>query len=341
MPNPRNTPGSVTIFDVAEDAGVSTATVSRVANGLPNIRGETRRRVEAAMERLGYVANLHARGLAGGKTSVIGLLVHSLESTYINQIVRGIDSAVSKRGYDLMLSTMHLRSRNPRYIDQLFNGLVDGLIVLLAFGFEPYMAEVAERGFPIVLIDHEPTSTAPVIKAANTTGTRAAIQHLVELGHRRIGFITGELDVASASERLDAYRSELERSGIAVDDSLVRQGNFLVESGARAASELLALDDPPTAIMASSDTEALGVMQVARARGLSIPRDLSLVGFDDIPEATFVTPSLTTVRQPLLDMGRLAAETLMDTVADPTRIPTVVELPTELIIRQSSGPAPS
>ena len=338
MADQSTTQGSVTIFDVAREARVSTATVSRVANGHPNIRPETRQRVEEAMAKLGYVANLRARGLAGGKTNVIGLLVDDLESTYITQIAQGIDRAVSAHGYDVMLSTMHLRQSHPLYIEQLFNGIVDGLIVLLASGFEPYLPKVAKRGFPVVLIDHAPTNAAPVVKSANQTGTTEAMEHLVELGHRRIGFITGFLDVASAKERLDAYQASLVQLDIPYDSTLVRSGDFLLEGGAEGTRELLDLDDPPTAIVCSSDLEAFGALQVARERGLSVPEDLSIIGFDDIPEAAYVTPPLTTVRQPMLDMGRMSAELLMDSISG-SAIPTLtVELPTELVVRGTTAP---
>jgi LacI family transcriptional regulator len=329
----------VTIFDVAAEAGVSTATVSRVANGHPNIREETRVRVQEAMTRLGYVANLRARGLAGGKTNVIGLLVDDLESSYITQIVRGVDGAVFERGYGVMLTTTHQRAgRGPRHLAPLFNGLADGVIVLFATGFETYVVEATEYGYPIVIVDHDPGPAAPVINTANEEGARRAVEHLIDLGHRRIGIITGEQDIASARQRLQGYRSALHAAGLPADDRLVAEANFLVEGGARATDHLLDLEDPPTAIFASSDTEAFGAMLTISQRGLSIPGDVSLVGFDDIPEASYVTPALTTVRQPMHEMGRLAAETLADTMANPDQPPPAIELPTELVIRASTAP---
>ena len=331
----------VTIFDVAAEAGVSTATVSRVANGHPNIRDETRVLVREVMDRLGYVANLRARALAGGKTNVIGLLVDDLESSYITQIVRGVDAAVFEHGYGVMLATTHQRAgRGPRPLAPLFNGLTDGVIVLFATGFETYVVEAAERGFPVVIVDHDPTPAAPVIKTANEEGAHDAVRHLIDLGHRRIGIITGEQDIASARERLQGYRAALDEARLPRDESLVAEANFLVEGGARATDHLLDLEDPPTAIFASSDTEAFGAMLTIQQRGLSIPGDVSLVGFDDIPEASYVTPALTTVRQPMHDIGRRAAETLLDTMADPDQPPTTIELPTELVIRASTARVP-
>ncbi|MGI9585278.1 MAG: LacI family DNA-binding transcriptional regulator [Acidimicrobiia bacterium] len=339
MAEKAHSSGSVTIFDVAAAAGVSTATVSRVANGHPNIKPTTRKRVQDAMDELGYVANLRARGLAGGKTNVIGLLVDDLDSSYIAQVAKGVDRAVSIRGFDVMLATMHMRTQRSQYVHSLFNGIVDGLIVLLASGFEPYLGEVAARDFPVVLIDHAPTTRAPVVKAANTEGTTSAIEHLVGLGHRRIGFVTGFLDVDSAKKRLDAYRSCLVQLDIDVEDELIHHGDFLADSGRKAAREFLSLAEPPTAILASSDTEAFGVVQVARELGVDIPGDLSVVGFDDIPEAEYMNPGLTTVRQPMSDMGRMASELLMDAMSGHPLPNATVELPTELIIRGTTGPA--
>lgn len=327
------------MFDVAVEAGVSTATVSRVANGHPNIRMATRDRVVEAMERLGYVANLRARSLAGGRSNVLGLIVDDLNSSYINQISRGIDEAVATHGYDLLLSTMHMRERTTQYIESLLNGFAEGVIVLLAGGFGRYLGEVEEREFPVVLIDHEPVPQVPVVKADNDTGTRNAVGHLAALGHHRVGFITGNLDVASARERLEAFRSEATRLDLDTANELIIRGDFMIEGGASGARQLLGLEHPPSAIFASSDMEAFGVMQVAREKGISIPGDLSLVGFDDIPEASYVTPGLTTVRQPMRDMGLLAAEMLIGEIEEGHAQTSTIELATELVIRETTGHA--
>jgi LacI family transcriptional regulator len=291
------------------------------------------------MDRLGYVANLRARSLAGGKSNVLGLLVDDLNSSYISQVARGIDEAVASHGYDLLLSTMHMRERTTQYIESLLNGFAEGLIVLLAGGFGRYLGEVEQRSFPVVLIDHEPVSQVPVVKADNDTGTREAVGHLAALGHQRIGFITGNLDVASARERLDAFRSEVTRLHLDTREDLIVRGNFMIDGGTSGARQLLGLSKPPSAVFASSDMAAFGVMQVAREKGVSIPKDLSLVGFDDLPESSYVTPGLTTVRQPMRDMGLLAAEMLMGEIEEGHARTSTVELPTELVIRETTGTA--
>ncbi len=326
------------MFDVAVEAGVSTATVSRVANDHPNIRLATRQRVTDAMDRLGYVPNLRARGLAGGRTKVLGLIVDDLDSSYINQVARGVDEAVASHGYDLLLSTMHMRDRATRHIERLLNGFAEGLIVLLAGGFGRYLGDVEARGFPVVLIDHEPADRVPVVKADNEGGTRKAIAHLVALGHERIGFITGNLEVASARERLQTFQTETKRLGLDVSDDLIARGDFTLEGGATATRQLLGVDTPPSAVLASSDVEAFGTMQVAREIGISVPEDLSLVGFDDIPEASYVTPRLTTVRQSMHEMGLLAAEMLIGEIEEGHARTSSIVLPTELVVRETTGP---
>jgi len=333
--------GSVTIFDVAAEAGVSTATVSRVANGHPNIKPATRMRVQDAMDRLGYVANVRARGLAGGKTQVVGLLVDDLDSSYIAQIAKSIDSTLSDAGYDLMLGTLHMRTDRTRYAHSLLNGLVEGLIVLLSPGFESILDDIGARGFPMVLIDHAPRTDVPVINTTNTAGTTEAVDHLVGLGHQRIAFVTGLLDVHSARLRLDAYEASLAAHGIGRDEELIMQGDFLPDSGREAAQSLLSLTTPPTAIIASSDAEALGVLRAARDLGVDVPGELSVVGFDDIPEARYVDPGLTTVRQPMSEMGRTAAQLLLDAIRDNEPCGPSIEIPTELVIRGTTGPARS
>jgi LacI family transcriptional regulator len=334
-----STSGAATIFDVAAEAGVSYSTVSRVVNDHPYIKPETRQRVEAAMQKLGYVANLRARSLAGGTSNIVGLLVYDLESSYITQVVRGVDAEVSGLEYDTMLCTTHQRvGREATYVAQLSVGVVDGLIILLPADLEEYIDQLRGQDFPYVLIDYDGDPQSNVIKVTNRRGAREATDHLIELGHGRIGFITGAMVTASARERLAGYQEAIAAAGIALDEGLVVPGDFLEETGYDATKRLLALPDPPTAIFASSDTSAFGVMRALEEEGLSVPDDVALIGFDDIPEASYVNPGLTTVRQPMIDMGRMAARLLIDTIDDRDRPPVVKELPTELVVRASTAP---
>jgi LacI family transcriptional regulator len=329
----------VTIIDVAREAGVSYSTVSRVVNNKDYIVPEKRARVLAAIERLGYVPNVQARKLAGGRARVVGLVVHDLWSSYAVEILRGIDAELASQQYDLMLYTSHGRAATESvYVSTLTQGLAEGLLLLLPRGLSAYIAGLTKHRFPYVLIDHEGVpGVAPAIGATNRQGAYDATRHLLEFGHRRIGFITGKLDVGASRDRLAGYHAALREYDCAVDEALIVEGDFLRPRAQAAARQLLELTPPPTAIFASNDVSAFGVMDVARKRGLRIPSELSIVGFDDIPEAANVHPSLTTVRQPLEDMGRVAARTLLALMREQQPPAERVELPTELIVRASTA----
>ena len=339
----RRTGVPATIYEVAREAGVSTATVSRVINDQRHVRESTRVRVEEAMERMGYIANRQARGLAGGRSRMIGLLVHELGSSYFTQVIRGIDAAAAAIGYDLMLYTSHARvEAEARHALELATGPVDGVIFVLAVDPSKYVETLRQRGMPFVMLDHShELSGTTFVAAANQSGARSAIDHLIGLGHRRIGFITGKPGVSSARERLAGYRDALSGAGIAFDRQLVVEGDFLEDQGYVATRELLSLDEPPTAIFTSADTAAFGAIKAARDAGLQGPRrDLSVVGFDDIPEASLVMPPLTTVRQPLMEMGTTAVRLLRRLMDEPDVTPRRTELETELVIRGSTAAPP-
>jgi LacI family transcriptional regulator len=329
--------GNVTIVDVAREAGVSYATVSRVANNKGGVKPETRERVLTAMARLGYVVDQRARSLAGGRSQVIGLLVHDVGTTYIGEIIRGIDAELASAQYDLILYTTHRRkTKESAYVVTLTRGLADGLLLVLPRNPEAYLETLRQYRFPSVLIDHRGVDEeTPAVAAANQQGAYSAAKYLIGLGHRRIGFITGAMDQICAQDRLGGYRTALADNGIAFDPALVREGNFFQPLGYTGASALLELPQPPTAIFASNDVSAFGVMEAVREHGLRIPDDVSVMGFDDIPQAAHVHPPLTTVRQPLEEMGRTATRMLLEYIKGPPPSIERVELPTELVIRQS------
>jgi LacI family transcriptional regulator len=329
--------GDVTIMDVAQEAGVSYATVSRVVNNKGYIKPETRERVMRAVTRLGYVVNQQARSLASGRSQVVGLLVPGLETAYIGEIIRGIDEELAGASYDLMLYTAHRRrTRESAYVATLTQGMADGLLLVLPRDPGAYLETLRRRGFPYVLIDHQGIDDAgPAVGATNRQGGYDATNHLIELGHRRIGFITGSLDLGCSNDRLAGYHAALSEFGLSTDPQLVREGDFTQPAGYRAARELLTLPVPPSAIFASNDLMAFGVMEAARVRGLRIPEDISIIGFDDIPQAIHVHPPLTTIRQPLEQMGRLAARMLLRQIDDRRQLAERMDLPTELIVRES------
>jgi LacI family transcriptional regulator len=330
----------ITIIDVAREAQVSYATVSRVLNNTEVVSPDKRERVMQAVMRLGYVVNQQARSLAGGRSQVIGLLVHDLGTSYIGEIIRGIEAELSAVSYDLMLYTTHRRkTKEATYVATLARGMADGLLLVLPRNPEAYLESLRQRGFPYVLIDHQGIDdTGPAVGATNWQGAYDATCHLIELGHRQIGFVTGTPDMGCARDRLAGFKAALADHQLPLDPQLVQEGDFLQPKGYTCAMALLSLPQPPTAIFASNDVSAFGVMEAVRDTGRRIPDDISIVGFDDIPQAAQVNPPLTTIRQPLELMGHTAARMLLENMEKPERPAERVELPTQLVVRSSTRP---
>lgn len=330
----------ITIIDVANEAGVSYSTVSRVVNNKSYVKPETREKVVQAMTRLGYQANLQARSLAGGRSNVIGLLLVDLTTQYVGEILRGVDDVLAANQYELMLYTTHRRkTKESAYANMMARGLADGLLIILPREPEAYVESLRQRNFPYVLIDQFGIDEADLsVTAANHQGGYEATQHLINLGHRQIGIITGWMDMVSARHRLNGYKAALADYNIPLDDSLIFEGDFTQAKGFYGANTLLDLPKPPTAIFASNDVTALGVIEAIRSRNLRVPEDVSVVGFDDIPMAAILSPQLTTVRQPLTEMGLLATQLLLNKIQKPEETQASIILPTDLIIRNSTAP---
>src|SRR5688572_29756853 len=232
-----------TIKDIAREAGVSYSTVSRVVNNFEYIKPETRERVLTAMTRLGYVANQQARSLVGGRSQVVGLLIHAFDSPYIGLIIEGIDEAVAEAQYDLMLYTTHRRkSRELTFVASLTRGLADGLLLVLPRDTEAYLDTLGRQGFPFVLVDYKAQSSEiPAVSATNFEGAYEAMMYLIDLGHQRIGFVTGDMETGSAKERLRGYQEAVSDRGILLDPTLVYEGDFFQLSGLQGANQLLSL----------------------------------------------------------------------------------------------------
>lgn len=333
----KNHTSKVTIIDVAAEANVSYGTVSRVINHDVHVKQETRDRVLQTMVRLGYVANRQARSLAGGRTNSIGVLIPDLGTGYIGEIIRGIDAELGLSDLDLILYTTHrTASKEANYVTNLATGMVDGLILVLPRSPADFIGILTKQNFPFILIDHQGIGPdCPAVGAANWQGGFTATEYLIKLGHQRIGFITGWMDLGCALDRLDGYRSALRTNHIPDAPELIYEGTFFQPDGFNGASILLDLPNPPTAIFASNDVMAMGVMDAIRHRGLRVPDDVSVIGFDDIPQASLIRPALTTVRQPLEKMGRVATQMLLELLNKSQKKIGRIELPTELIIRDS------
>ncbi len=326
-----------TLAAIAAEAGVSLPTVSKVVNGRRDVAPETRARVERLLGERAYQRPGPRRGRRAG---LIDLIFNGLDSPWAVEILRGVEDWCAAHAMGAAVSAVrHGSARPASWTSALASHDTDGVILVTSELTMPQLRQVREEGIPLVVIDpvNLPDPDLPSVGATNWAGGLAATDHLISLGHRRIGAITGPADYLCSRARIDGYRSALDRVGGTFDQALVRHGDFQHEGGFLCGGELLDLADRPTAIFAGSDQQALGVYEAARQRGLRIPQDLSLVGFDDLPAARWVSPPLTTVRQPLADMGRVAAEMLGDLIEGVPLRSQRVELSTELIIRESTA----
>jgi LacI family transcriptional regulator len=331
----------VTMAEVAAMAGVSMMTVSRVLNGHPGVAPETRECVERAIAESGFVRNRAARALRRGRTGIVDLVVPHLDSAYILEIMRGVEETLGVGAFRCAISTTRREDRAEREaLARIADGGSDGALLVLARGQSSPLDHLRRRQIPIVVIDHrgELGPDTPAVGATNWSGAYQATAHLLRLGHRRIAHISGPAAIGCSRARRSGYLAALDAAGVPVDPALLPEADFYQEGGYRAACALLDLPAPPTAIFAGNDMQAMGVYAALRERGLRVPDEVSVVGFDDIPVASMVSPPLTTVRQPLAEMGRVAA-TMLLTLIDGASLPSPrVELATALMVRGSCAP---
>lgn len=328
----------LTITQVAAAANVSTMTVSRVLNERRDVAPETRAHVERVIAESGFVRNRVARAFRGGSTGLIDLVVPNLSSAYVLEIMRGVEEILEASPFRLAIFAIHHESHGERqWLAKIANDAPDGAILILARGQSTHLDHLRHRNVPFVVADHrgELGGDTPSVGATNWSGAYQAVNYLLSLGHRHIAFIGGPPSFGASRERLSGYRAALDAAGVPMDSSLILQGDFDQEAGRAAARMLLDLATPPTAIFAGNDMHAVGVYATLHERGLSVPDDVSVVGFDDIPVALLVSPPLTTVRQPLVEMGRVAAGMLLTLVGGAPLPSRRVELATSFIIRAS------
>jgi LacI family transcriptional regulator len=315
----------VTIQDIATQAGVSKATVSRVLNHKPDVDPVTRGRILRIVEELGFVPDIAATGLAAGRSRLIGVLVPSLTWPLIPEIMRGVAEIVEHTSYELVLYSISADTHDwdrSDVIDRILaTRLVAGLLAIYPGQTAQHLRKLHRQGFPMVLLDDQekPPEEIPWVGADQQVGAYEATRHLLQHGHRRIAHIQGPLKYKVSHDRYQGYCQALTEAGIALDPALVLPGDFLPTSGKECAHHLFSLDERPTAIFAASDLMALGVFNAAEQYGLRVPEDLAVVGFDDIDLAAHMQPALTTVKQPLYEMGRRAVESLLQIVDAPHR----------------------
>jgi LacI family transcriptional regulator len=345
----------ITIIDVARLANVSRTTVSRVINHKSDVDPATRERVMRVIEETGFVPDVAASGLAGGRNRLIGMFVPSFTWSNIPDIIRGIAMAINSTAYEMILYSYNdedqSRDRRDAINRILATNLTSGILAIYPGHASEQIAQIYHQGRPIVVIDDQREHQIPWITIDDVTGAQLAVQHLIALGHRRIAHIKGPEDYLATHHRVEGYRRALAEAGISYDPELVLPGDFMPPSGHEGMLRLLALppEQRPTAIFTSADQAAYGVLAAAEEKGISIPDEMALVGFDDDPLSTHLHPPLTTVHQPSYEMGKQAIELLLSMIATeeakhsgfvPARndvsIPHIV-LPTHLVVRVSCG----
>lgn len=330
--------GKVTIAAIAEQTGVSVPTVSKVLNGRPDVSPQTRARVEEALERAQY---RRRRGTRASSTPLIDLVFHELDWAWSIEIIRGVEVAAAAAGASVVLSSLGGEHRPPQtWLDAVLSRRPLGVIFVLSSLDPAQRHQLSSRSIPFVVVDTEgePPAGVPTVGSNNWSGGLQATRHLLDLGHRRVAVISGADSLLCSRARIDGYRSAHDAARIPVDASLVRYGDFTVDGGYRHGLDLLSRPDRPTAIFAGSDMQALGVLRAARELDLHVPRDLSIVGYDDLPVAEWTQPPLTTVVQPLHSMARTATEILVALARNERPSNQRVDLATELVVRETCAP---
>jgi LacI family transcriptional regulator len=327
-----------TIRDVAENAGVPYATVSHVINNTRFVTPETRERVLAAMAKLRYRPNALARSLRPGKTNTIGLVLPDSASPFFAEISRSIEDEAFKRGYSVFLcNTETDTERELFYVDVLSKKQVDGIIFIAAGDQSDSLDFLLRENMPVVMIDREvPHVEVDAVLTDNQLGGYLATRHLVELGHTRIACIAGPSSITRSAERIIGYQKALAEVALPFDEHLVLRGDYHAMSGMEVTRALLTMSPRPTAILALNDLMALGALRAAAEAHDSVPRDLAIVGCDDLELARFITPPLTTIAQPKKEIGVQAVNLLVGRMAQKSRLPSRLVLPPELIIRRST-----
>lgn len=331
----------VTIYDVAREAGVSMATVSRVVNGNPNVKPLTRKKVLSAIERLGYRPNAVARGLASKKTTTVGVIIPDVSSLFFSELARGIEDIATMYKYNIILCNSDQRlEKELQLINTLLEKQVDGLLFMGAEIKEDHLQALKSASVPTVLAaTRDADNTLPSVTIDHFQAAYDATRELIDHGHKRIAMITGPMnDPLGGLIRYEGYKRALSDAGLPLDEALVAHGNFFYESGLKATAQFLALADRPTAVFAANDEMAIGAIHAAQDAGLQVPRDLEVIGHDNIRLVEMVRPRLTSVVQPMYDIGAVAMRLLTKYMNNEQVDEHVVLLPHRIEHRESTRP---
>jgi LacI family transcriptional regulator len=327
-----------TIREVARKAGVSPTSVSHVVNNTRFVSEDVRERVLASMRELNYRPNALARSLRRGETHTLGLILPDSANPFFAEVGHAIEAAAFALGYSVILcNTENDEAKEHLYTEVLENKQLDGIIFVGAGEDRESISELVKNGLPLVVVDRDMGNLGlDIVTTENYQGGFLATQHLLSLGHQIIGCITGPSNITPSADRVTGYRAALQQAGHPVNESLLVRGDFHAPSGHSAALQLLQLTPHPTAIFVCNDMMAIGALRAASQLGLSVPEDVAIVGFDDIELASYISPSLTTVAQPKLEIGQLAVKLLFERMGDPSLPPRHTVLSTTLVIRESS-----
>ena len=327
-----------TLEEIAKLSGASRSTVSRVVNNDPNVSEKTRRKVLEVIQRVNYHPNVMARSLAGGRTRILGLAIPTgvsrlFTDPFFPLLIQGVSSACNQQDYSVMLwvAEADYERRSVNKVTQ--NQLIDGLIVASMLLEDPLVESLIENDIPTVLIGRHPNNTSiSYVDVDNHNSAREIVSYLLRLGYRRIATVTGPQNMIAGADRYEGYKVALRQWGITLEPGLVADGDFSEEAAYSAMRRIL--PHKPDAVFAASNSMAIGVLRALNEAGLRVPEDVAVVGFDDMPFAAHTTPPLTTVRQPVLRAGSMAADTLMSIIDNPGSAPRRIILPTELVIRE-------
>ena len=340
-PAERRRPGSVSIRDVAERAGVSIATVSRTVNHIASVNPELAQRVWKAIEEVGYLPNTQARALVSGRSRMLGLIVSEITNPFFPELVQEFENLAVAQGYEVLIgSTNYDPARTESLMRRLLQRNVDGVAVM-TFGVEEELVKkLVEREFPLVFVDAGPDlPNIHILRVDYAEGIRQGVQHLAALGHRRIAFISGPLSQRSPTTRRDAFLAAMSELGLKVPLEHLVEGNHTMEGGISAMERLIALPELPTAVMCSNDMTAIGALHALYRTTHRVPEDISVVGFDDIHLTQFMLPPLTTVQMSCRDLAAAAVEGLRAGIEPdhPKHGKRLWPIATRLVVRQSSA----
>jgi LacI family transcriptional regulator len=332
-----------TLKDIAQKANVSRMTVSRVFSNPESVSKSTRAKIEKIAEKLGYHPNLVARSLSSSRSMTIGIFMPKIKNAfldvYITQILSGITDVTQELNYRIMIFPFDYESA-PKdiYVSIAKSNLVDGIILLKTRKDDIGINKLAETDFPFILVNNKKKNgIINYVDSQNTKGARLAIDYLYKMGHRKIGFVTGEMKETNAIDRLLGYKKALKEYGLRLNSNWIINGAFSSIVAYEATKKLLNQKDIPTAIFCSDDYMAIGVMNRIKELGLSVPKEISIIGFDDIELASYIKPPLTTIRQPIYEIGKKSAEILLDLIEGRKKAPIRELVDVELIVRESVG----